>query len=229
MRSPDGACARSVVDRLVVSCARTRPTARSAASRRSVPPRIGHDAPRWTRPSLRSAVELRLRETRRGLAQGLVGPLQLPVLSLELLQAPSLTAGQPRGLAQVTPGLVPSLARPLGGPAELRRDRTDWRPLRVVLALTLQHQSNRPLPCFRRIPCLRLQDSILPSIGVSGSPGAAHVLMAFSASRVKSRGDPHRVISGSGVCGPGMHGRSQERPHKAGRKVAENRTIRRNT
>ena len=62
----------------------------------------------------RSAVELRLREIRRRLLENLVGPAQLEVLALELLEALTLLGGQARAGPGITlrPGAPTSAASP---------------------------------------------------------------------------------------------------------------------
>ena len=77
-----------------------------------------------------AAVEIRLDERSRRLAQYLIRPAKLPVLPFQCLERLSLFSLQPRPCT----------------PIALRR------PLRIMLRLVLQHEANRPLPYLREIP-----------------------------------------------------------------------------
>src|SRR5262245_2482192 len=127
-------------------------------------------------PSLRSAVELRLGEKSRRLAQDLVGAFQLQVLAFELLEAFSFRTRQPGAFALVTFGLPYPFTQGLPCAADLTRNRDDRRPLRLVLPLMLEHHPNSPFTELRRIFCCCFHDSILSRIGVSGKPGAVQLL-----------------------------------------------------
>ena len=75
----------------------------------------------------------------RRLAQNLVGALQLTILALQLLEPIPLRAGQSRASALVTLCLAHPFAQRLPRAANLRRNRADRRPLRVVLPLMFKH------------------------------------------------------------------------------------------
>ncbi len=70
-------------------------TGPSAAPGRWAQPRTGDGAGRRSASVLQTAVELRLGEKRAGRLEDVVGLAQLLVLTLELLEAFALAAGQP--------------------------------------------------------------------------------------------------------------------------------------
>src|SRR4029453_10955741 len=129
------------------------------------------------RPSLRSAVELRLGEIRRRLTQDLVRPPQLPILALQTREPLPLAARQPRADAVVALSPPDPLPQRLRRAAHLPRDRLDRRPLRCVVPLMLQDHPDRPLPhlrCELRRSChgsiLSKKWSLRKSRGGSNSP-----------------------------------------------------------
>src|SRR5262249_9206482 len=128
-----------------------------------------------TRASLRSAVELRLGEIRRRLAQDLVGALELTILALQFLHPLALGRRQPRPLARVTLGISHPAPQRLRRAPQLLRNRADRRPLRAVLLLVLLHQPDGPLPDLRRKLARSSHGSSLSTFGASGKPGAVHV------------------------------------------------------
>src|SRR5439155_20481997 len=107
----------------------------SAAARKSTRARRRRDAPPRTTPSLRSAVELRLGEIRRRLTQDLVRALEIPILSLELLQTQALVRGQAWTNTGIALGLAHPASQRLGRALPLLRHRTDRSPLRFVFRL----------------------------------------------------------------------------------------------
>jgi hypothetical protein len=82
----------------------------------------------------------RLGEKRAGLAQDLVGPAQLTVLSLTLLDPQPLGRTWPVALAQIALGMAHPAAQRLRRAADLACHRLDRRPLRCVLVLIVQDQ-----------------------------------------------------------------------------------------
>src|SRR5437899_1908213 len=132
------------------------------------------DARRRTRPSLGSAVELRLREIRRGQPQVLVRPPQLDVLAFELLEPRAFVRRQPGPLAAVTLGLPHPAPQRLGRTPDLLGDRGDRRPLRRVFLGVLEHHPHRSLAHLRGKPARSRHDPILSRDGASDKPGAVH-------------------------------------------------------
>src|SRR5690606_22470040 len=151
-------------------------TERSPAPGRSARLRRRRDAPRRTRSWLEAAVELRLGEIRRCLAQDLVGLTQLAHLALERLHPRPLVRRQARAQPLVTLGPTHPVAQRLGRAPDLPGNRLDRRPLRTVRALVLQHHPHRPLPDFRGILHWLGHDSILSRVGASRNPGAVHAM-----------------------------------------------------
>src|SRR5438105_10422954 len=94
---------------------------RPAAPRRSARPRTPGDGRRCSGSPLRSAVELRPEESRRRL-EDLIGPPQLEVLALQLLDPLALLGREPVALAAVDLGLAPPVADALGVHAALAAD-----------------------------------------------------------------------------------------------------------
>ena len=132
-------------------CARSTSTGQSAAPCRSARPRIHHGGCRRTPSWLGSAVELRLSEIRRRLAQNLVRPPELAVLPLQRLEPLTLGARQPGANPLIAPRAAYPCAQRLGRTTDLRRNRDDGRPLRVVLALVVQDQPHCPFPKLRGV------------------------------------------------------------------------------
>src|SRR5262249_47000884 len=130
---------------------RSRSVGRTATPRRSARPRSGRGACRCRRSLPCSTVELGREEKRRRL-QDLVRPTQLSILTLELLPPRPPVGGDPRPPALID--LAPTYpdAQRLGRAADLRSDRDDRRPLRLVLMLMLEHQPHRPLTNLWRVP-----------------------------------------------------------------------------
>src|ERR671910_528689 len=117
-------------------------------------------------------VELPRKESRRRL-KDLIRAAQLPVLALELLDPLGLRARHSRALARVGLGLAHPTAQGLGCHPELLSDRRDRRPLRLVLALLIEHHPRRPLTDLTRIRRLPWHMSqILSSDRASKIPGA---------------------------------------------------------
>jgi hypothetical protein len=110
---------------------------------------------------------------RRGL-QDLIGPAQLAVLALQRLEPLALVAGQPRAEAVIGLGSADPLAQRLCRDADLVRDGGDRRPLRGVLVLVLEHQSDGPLPQLWWVPARSCHGSNLSRVGASRNPGAIH-------------------------------------------------------
>src|SRR5437016_3790546 len=130
------------------------------------------DARRRSRPSLGSAVELRLREIRRCQPQDLVRPPQFDVLAFELFEPRAFVRGQPGPPAAITLGLPHPAPQRLGRAPDLRGDRGDRRPLRRVLRGVLEHHPHRALPHLRGKPTRSRHDPILSRNGASEKPGA---------------------------------------------------------
>src|SRR5690606_40614940 len=119
-------------------------------------------------------VELPRKESRRRL-EDLVGAPQLAVLTLELLDPLGLHARDPRALARVGLSLTHPTPERLRGHPELPGDRHDRRPLRLILALLIEHHPRRPLADLtriRRLPWHMTQ--ILSRDRASKFPGAVH-------------------------------------------------------
>jgi hypothetical protein len=55
--------------------------------------------------------------------------------------------------------------------ADLAENGLNCRLLREVVVLLLQNHANGPFPEFQGISLLRLHNSILSKVGVSGKPG----------------------------------------------------------
>src|SRR4029078_4849684 len=92
-------------------------------------PRSDLDGRRYTRPSLRSAVEHRLGEIRRRRFQNLVRPLQFEVLALEILQLLTFVRRQARALTAVAFGVADPPPKCFHGAADLLGDGSDRAPL----------------------------------------------------------------------------------------------------
>src|SRR5262249_62280096 len=121
----------------------------SHALRRWAAPRRGGTHRRGGLTQDVSAVELRLGENRRRLLQDLVGPPQLEVLPLELLEPLPLLSCQAGPPALVPLGLAHPLPERLRCTADLLGDRGDRRPLRIVSGLVLHDHPHSPLTHFR--------------------------------------------------------------------------------
>src|SRR5581483_3843110 len=105
--------------------------------------------------------------------QDLVGPAQLAVLALQLHQALVLGGRHARPLAAVDLSAPDPLAQRLRRrDPQLRGDRGDRRPLRVVLAPVLPHHPDRPLAQLVRVLRRSAHRSILSQNGASTFPGA---------------------------------------------------------
>ena len=87
----------------------------------------------------------------RRLAQDLVGPLELKVLSLQALDFLALLAGKPRPLSQITLVLPNSQPEGLCLAADSRGNTDDRSPLRIVLLALLSDHPNRSFPDFRAV------------------------------------------------------------------------------
>src|SRR5690606_37049517 len=116
--------------------------------------------------------ELRLCEIRRRLAEDLVGPPQLTVFALELLEPLTLLARQTRPLPRIPLAPPNPAAQRLGRTADLLCDRLDRRPFRFILVRVLADQPNRPLPHLRRVLLCSCHGSNFSRVGASGKPGA---------------------------------------------------------
>lgn len=96
------------------------------------------------------AVELRLRKIRRSLAQYIVAATQFKVLALQLFQAVAFSSGE---VTITASGIALILTQPdtqgLRGAADFRGDGADGRPLRVLVVLAFDNQSNGPLTDLR--------------------------------------------------------------------------------
>lgn len=96
------------------------------------------------------AVELRLRKIRRSLAQDIVAATQFTVLALQLFQAVAFSSGE---VTITASGIALILTQPdtqgLRGTANFRGDEVDGRPLRVIVVLVFDNQSNGPLTDLR--------------------------------------------------------------------------------
>ncbi len=103
---------------------------------------------RYTAPLPRSAVEVRLREKRRSLAQDLVRALQFTILPLQFFQLLRFIGPQSSTLSLFSLELVDPLPQCLDCTADLRCDRRYCRPLRRVLPLVFQHQADCTLTDF---------------------------------------------------------------------------------
>jgi hypothetical protein len=121
-----------------------------------------------------SGVSCSSRLARAGLAENLVGPLELAVLALELLEPLTLSRRQPGPRAAVALGLPHPLPQRLARAAHFAGDRTDRRPLRPVRRLLLENQPDGTLLDLSRIPASSSHGSILSSVGASGKAGAIH-------------------------------------------------------
>ena len=124
------------------------------------------------------AVELRLSEIRRCLAQDLIRPTQLAVLPLQKLEPLLLVRGEPGSLPRIafcSPHPEPQRFR---GATNLAGDRGDRPPLGLLLRLMLLHQPDCPLLDLRRKPLPFCHAPILSRLGASGNPGAVHNRMA---------------------------------------------------
>src|SRR5262249_21502567 len=91
----------TATDRVRAACGESRSTGRSARRGSSARPLTSFDDRRCSRPSLRSAGELRLCEICGRLLQDLLGAPQLEILFLKLLQAGALVGRQAGTLARV--------------------------------------------------------------------------------------------------------------------------------
>src|SRR4029453_1424152 len=145
----------------------------TAAPGRSARPHSGPCGRGCRRSSRRSAVELRPKESRRGL-QDLIRATQLADLALQGLEPLTLLGGQPWPRARI--GLRPAdpLAQRLSRDAELVVDGADPRPLRGMLILVLEHQPDGPLPQLLGIPAWSGHGPNLSRVGASRNPGAGH-------------------------------------------------------
>lgn len=76
---------------------------------------------------------------------------QLPHLTLQRLDPLLLVRCWTGALALITLGLPNPVPQRLGIAADLRRDRTDRRPLRGMLAFVLEHHPNRALAHLRGV------------------------------------------------------------------------------
>src|SRR5581483_4317463 len=120
--------------------------------------------------------------------QDLVGPAQLAVLALQLHQALVLGGRHARPLAAVDLSAPDPLAQRLRRrDPQLRGDRGDRRPLRVVLAPVLPHHPDRPLAQLVRVLRRSAHRSILSQNGASTFPGA---VQAPPGSWGRDRGSP---------------------------------------
>lgn len=106
------------------------------------------------RPSLGSALELRLREIRRRRPQDLVRAPQLDVLAFELLEPRAFVRRQPGPPTPVTLGLPDPAPQRLGRTPDLLGDRGDRRPLRRVVLGVLEHRSAPLAPAPPGKTCL---------------------------------------------------------------------------
>ena len=165
--APRAPCARSTVDGAIGSCAQIGSTpycARCVVDERA--------------PSLRSAVELRLGEKSRCLAQDLVRPPQLANLALQLLEPLTLA----RQSLPVTPD--PDHARPA---APSCAASPPCIPSSAAIEPIAAHCESCSCSCSKTSRTARsrtsgeylvrfVHDSILSKNGVSGKPGAVHLL-----------------------------------------------------
>jgi hypothetical protein len=95
-------------------------------------------------------------------------------IALKLLQPFSFVTAQTGPYALVSLVLPDPATQRLIGTADLRRDRLDRRPLRVMLFLILQNQANGSLSYFLRVSFQSVHCSILSKNRASRKPGAAH-------------------------------------------------------
>src|SRR5690606_30993890 len=100
---------------------------------------------RWVR------VELPREKSRSGL-QNLVRPAQLPVLTPKLFELLALITGDPVADPMIDLVLANPEPERLRRHPEPARHRLDTRPSRAILALVLEHESDRTLPHLTRIP-----------------------------------------------------------------------------
>src|SRR5690606_4717101 len=108
----------------------------------------------------------------RRLAEDLVGPPQLTVFALELLEPLTLLARQTRPLPRIPLAPPNPAAQRLGRTADLLCDRLDRRPFRFILVSVITDQPNRPLPHLRRVLLCSCHGSNFSRVGASGKPGA---------------------------------------------------------
>jgi hypothetical protein len=80
-----------------------------------------------------------------GTVHFLVRTLELGVFTLELLELLALFRCQGGSSTRVTLGLTHPVAQRLRRAADLRRNRPNRGPLRIVLSLALEHHLHRPL------------------------------------------------------------------------------------
>jgi hypothetical protein len=126
---------------------------------------------------LSTGVELRQGKIGAGLAQDLIGLAQLAVLSLQRFDPLTLLAGGAWSQTLVALDTPHPVEQRLRCATDLRRDRTDRRPLGEIFVTMLEHHPNRALAHLRRklrsIPGL-VHCSILSKERASGKPGAVH-------------------------------------------------------
>src|SRR5690606_35500161 len=106
------------------------------------------------------------------LAEALVGPPQLTVFALELLEPLTLLARRTRPLPRLPLAPPNPAAQRLGRTADLLCDRLDRRPFRFILVRVLADQPNRPLPHLRRVLLCSCHRSNFSRVGASGKLGA---------------------------------------------------------
>src|SRR5205085_7370606 len=122
------------------------------------------------------------REESRRCFQDLVRATQLPVLTLELLEALTFVRRQPWPVPFID--LSPAHPSPhrLGRRAQLLGHRADRVPLRVRMAFALEHHPHRTLTQLGRIlprTSLLWHHSILPTDGACALPGAVQRLVCL--------------------------------------------------
>src|SRR5215472_7816961 len=169
---------------------RSRWTGRPPAPGRSARPRTGPCAHRCSWSPRSSAVELGREESRRAL-QDLVGTPQLPVLPLELGDAPTLLGRHARSLAAVDLRLLDPVAQRLRPDPQLAGHPGDHAEALATLGDRLSYHADSPLTQLGRVSALarvgltlrgdlrcRHTTPSFPRNGVSIEPGAVQHMFA---------------------------------------------------
>src|SRR5690606_15234429 len=107
---------------------------------------------------------------------------QLAVLPFELLEPLTVARRHSPSSALVRLRSTHPAAQGLCCAPNLRRDRTDRRPLRRVFTLVLEYHAHRAFADFGRIPCRLLHSSILSRNGASGKAGPVQGSVFLSSS-----------------------------------------------
>lgn len=116
-------------------------------------------------------VALRLGKIRGGLAQDLIGLLQLAVLALQGLDPLAFSSGRAFTTPLITFGLTDPATQRLRCSADLGGNGADGRLLGGVVGLVLEDHADRPLTNFRGILLGSVLTSILSRFGAFGNPG----------------------------------------------------------